>query len=61
MEDEELKKPDQKFLAPKLDSLSVDSLQEYLANLQQEVNRVTDEIEKKKFSKVKANSFFKTK
>lgn len=59
MEDEEVKKLDRGFAPMKLDTLSVDSLQEYLSDLQQEVDRVAGEIEKKRLFKIEANSFFK--
>ena len=59
MEDEDFKKTGVEFTPMGLDRLSVDSLQEYLATLQHEVSRVNQEIDRKKFLKIKADSFFK--
>ena len=59
MEDEDFKKTDIDFSPIGLDRLSVDSLQEYLATLQNEVNRVREEIDRKILLKIKADSFFK--
>ena len=59
MEDEDFKKTDAKFAPMGLDRLSVDSLQEYLATLQNEINRVRQEIDRKILLKIKADSFFK--
>lgn len=59
MEDEDFKKTDIDFSPIGLDRLSVDSLQEYLATLQNEVNRVRQEIDRKILLKIKADSFFK--
>ena len=59
MEDEDFKKTDIEFSPIGLDRLSVDSLQTYLATLQNEVNRVGQEIDRKILLKIKADSFFK--
>ena len=59
MEDEDFKKTDIEFSPIGLDRLSVDSLQTYLATLQNEVNRVGEEIDRKILLKIKADSFFK--
>ena len=59
MEDEDVKKTDVEFSPIGLDRLSVDSLQAYLATLQNEVNRVRQEIDRKILLKIKADSFFK--
>ena len=59
MENEDFKKTDLDFSPIGLDRLSVDSLQEYLATLQNEVNRVRQEIDRKILLKIKADSFFK--
>ena len=59
MENEDFKKTDLDFSPIGLDRLSVDSLQEYLATLQHEVNRVNQEIDRKNLLKINADSFFK--
>ena len=59
MEDEDFKRPDVEFTPMGLDRLSVDFLQEYLATLQHEVNRVNQEIDRKNLLKINADSFFK--
>ena len=59
MENEDFKKTGLDFSPIGLDRLSVDSLQEYLATLQNEVNRVRQEIDRKILLKIKADSFFK--
>ena len=59
MEEEEgLEKTEELYTPPILDPLSIDDLQEYLVTLQNEMNRVNEEIEKKSLLKLKAESFF---
>ena len=59
MEDEEARRVDGVFTGIKLDRLSVDSLQDYLNSLHEEISRVNQEIDKKRLLKKEANSFFK--
>ena len=59
VEDEEFSKVEEVFTGIKLDRLSVDSLQDYLNSLHEEISRVNQEIDKKRLLKKEANSFFK--
>jgi uncharacterized small protein (DUF1192 family) len=59
VEDEDFKKTDVVFTPMILDRWSVDSLQEYLSTLQNEINRVNQEIATKRSLQIKADSFFR--
>jgi uncharacterized small protein (DUF1192 family) len=59
MFDEELPKPKTSQFPRNLDGISVDELQDYIAELKAEITRVESDIDVKKASQNAAASFFK--
>lgn len=60
MFDEDLPKPKTQGFPRNLDTMSVDELEGYIADLKAEIARVEDDIKRKKQSQEAAASFFKS-
>jgi uncharacterized small protein (DUF1192 family) len=58
MFDEEVEKPKGHVVGHSLETLSVDELEAYIVDLENEIKRVQDDIEKKKTSRSLADSVF---
>ena len=58
-DDEDRPKPTDEGIPRKLDSLSIDGLKDYIAELEAEIDRVREEIAKKEQLNLAADKFFK--
>ena len=58
-DDENLPRPTDNTIPRKLDSLSIESLKEYILELEEEIARVKNEIAKKEKLHTDASKFFK--